>query len=444
VSVNWFYGSGMTGTRITVSPRRPALDTELRITLTGLPPGKPVTVRAESADPQGQLWSASAAFAADRAGLVDLSRDAPVAGDYAGADAMGLVWSMRPAGTSDPALVRERLDPVPLRLTATAGEVAVAAVELERAVIPAGLVRTQVRSHGLAGVLYHPAGQGPWPGVMQLGGAEGGLHEDDAALLAAHGFAVLALAYYGLPGLPATLTGVPLEYFGAALSYLRAHPAVAPGGIAVTGASKGGEAALLIGATYPDTVKAVISVVGSGVHTQGISQSVTGGSLLEILSTPVTCWTYQGRELPYLPNVVTARMRAAIAAGGPVCLGWAAPDLRADDLDQAAIAVDRIDGPVLLISGADDPTYGAAFQQIAASRLARSRHRYPYRHIVYPGAGHLIAAPPYRPTTQSVFPGPGVDFSYGGTPAADAAARAGAWREIRAFLRQDGWRADAR
>ncbi len=60
-------------------------------------------------------------------------------------------------------------------------------------------------------------------------------------------------------------------------------------------------------------------------------------------------------------------MEAAVAAGGPVSLGWAAPDLsHAGKVAEAAIAVERIAGPVLLISGADDQTYGPAFQEAAA------------------------------------------------------------------------------
>ncbi len=259
-------------------------------------------------------------------------------------------------------------------------------------------------------------------------------HEDAAALLAAHGYVVLALAYYGMPGLPQTLTDIPVEYFGTALNYLSDRPDIADGRIAVHGVSKGGEAALLIGSIFP-AIRAVISVVGGGLVTQGISQDVETGSLLEILRTPVANWTYQGRELPYLPNVVTPRMEAAVAAGGPVSLGWAAPDLsQAGKVAEAAIAVERIAGPVLLISGADDQTYGPAFQEAAAQRLAAARHPHQFRHIVHEGAGHLIASVGYRPTTQSVFPGPGVPFQYGGTPAADAAAKLATWLETLRFL----------
>ncbi len=423
--------------RLDITPQRPLIDTELRIRVLGVRPGSQVTVRADSVDAAGQAWHAQATFAADDDGTVDLGRDAPLSGSYRDADAMGLVWSMESVGSPDPGLARDRLAPVPLRLVAEAGGSPLASGQVWRSFLADGLVRAEIREQGLAAVLFHPGGTGPWPGVIHLGGAEGGLHEDDAALLSAHGFTVLALAYYDMPGLPQTLQNVPLEYFGRALDYLRRHRRVAAGGIAVMGVSKGGEAALLIGATYPAAVRAVISVVGSGLLTQGISQSVLTGSLLEILSTPVANWTYQGRELPYLPNVVTPKMTAAVAAGGPVCLGWAAPDLsRAAQVEEAAIPVEQIAGPVLLISGGDDQTYGAAFQEAAAQRLARQRHAHPWQHIIHQKAGHLIAAVPYRPTTQSVFPGPGVAFQFGGTPAADAAARVATWKEILSFLHQ--------
>jgi dienelactone hydrolase len=310
-----------------------------------------------------------------------------------------------------------------------------ASAEVSRRRVPDGLVRTEVRTDGLVGTLYVPDGTDRLPGVILLGGAEGGLHEDDAALLAAHGYAVLALAYYGLPGLPATLRDVPLEYFGAALRFLAAHPRVDPDRLAVTGGSKGGEAALLIGVTYPQ-VRAVVSVVGSGIVTQGISQDVLSGSFLDIMGTPVASWTYQGRELPYLPNVVTPELEALVAAGEPVPLRLAfEPGLALTDRVAAAtMPVERIAGAVLLLSTEDDQGYGAAFHEAAAERLAAHRTSGEWKHIVYPGAGHSIAAPPYGPTTVSLAPGPGVTFRNGGTAEADAKARAGAWTETLRFF----------
>jgi dienelactone hydrolase len=54
---------------------------------------------------------------------------------------------------------------------------------------------------GLRGAWFLPPGDGPHPAVIVLGGSEGGLPVRSAApLLASHGYATLALAYFGLPG----------------------------------------------------------------------------------------------------------------------------------------------------------------------------------------------------------------------------------------------------
>lgn len=429
-------GSAEPVIRLDVTPLRAPMDAEITVRVLGAPPGGQATVSACFTDAAGQEWQSAATFTADRSGTIDLRRDPPLPGSsYTGIDPMGLVWSMRPAGPPNPRAARDRLAPQQLAVAAHADGTSPATAGVTRLFVSDGLTRTEVREHGLVGVLYRPAGDRPLPAVLMLGGAEGGLHEDAAALLAAHGYVVLALAY-GMPGLPQTLTSIPVEYFGTALAYLRDRADITAGQIAVHGVSKGGEAALLIASIYPE-IRAVISIVGGGLVTQGISQDVETGSLLEILRTPVANWTCQGRELPYLPNVVTPRMEAAVAAGGPVSLGWAAPDLNhPGKVAEAAITVERIAGPVLLISGADDQTYGPAFQEAAAQRLAAAMHPHPFRHIVYEGAGHLIASIGYRPTTQSIFPGPGVPFQYGGTPAADAAARLATWRETLRFLHQ--------
>jgi dienelactone hydrolase len=420
---------------ITIEPEQPNLDTELRTSVTGLPANAEVTLRATMVDQYRREWRSTATFRTGNDGRVDLHRDAPVAGSYTGVDPMGLVWSMdltSPAtGPVPPG------EPAVFTLVAAVDGTDAASARVERATIPPGLTRTEVSEGGLVGVLFHPADGARYPGVLVLGGAEGGLHEDDAALLAAHGYAALALAYYGPPGLPPTLQDVPLEYFGTALDYLRANEHVGGGRFGVVGGSKGGEAALLIGARYPD-VGVVVSIVGSGLATQGISQSVTEGSFLSILGTPVAGWTWEGREVPYLPNVITPELEKLVAAGEPISLGMAfGPALAlADLLPAATIPVERIRGSVLLVSSTDDRGYGAAYHQVAADRLHAHEHPYRWEHVVYEDAGHAIAAPPYAPTTVSRAPGPGVTFVNGGTPAADARARADVRRLTLEYLSQ--------
>lgn len=70
------------------------------------------------------------------------------------------------------------------------------------------------------------SGEGPFPGIIDLFGGIGGLVEFRASLLAAHGFAVLALAYFAYEDLPERLADVDLEYFEEAANLLLAHPKV--------------------------------------------------------------------------------------------------------------------------------------------------------------------------------------------------------------------------
>jgi len=69
-------------------------------------------------------------------------------------------------------------------------------------------------------------------------------------------------------------------------------------------------------------------------------------------------------------------------------------------------------------------------------RLKDHEHPFPFEHVVYPEAGHLIAAPPYRPLTDVTYPGPGVTFSGGGVPHATAHAQANAWKRTVEFLQE--------
>ena len=292
-----------------------------------------------------------------------------------------------------------------------------------------------VRGGGLVGVLATPGGTGPAPGVLLLGGGEGGLRERDAEILAAEGFTVLALAYFGMPGLPGGVVDVPVEYFSRGLDVLSGEPR-AGDRFGVTGGSRGGEAALLVGA-HDGRVGAVVSVVGSGVLTPGVDYS--RGALLDILTDAPAAWTVRGRRLPYLQHVIPDEMRDRIERGQPVRLSSAFPPPPDDpaELDAVSIRVERIKGAVLLLSASDDGGLpSAAYSQIALDRLSTANHRYPYAHRVF-DAGHSITGPPGETIVSTTSPGPGGTFEQGGTPAANTAARAQAWQATVEFLAQN-------
>jgi dienelactone hydrolase len=419
-------------TRIHISPERPAIDTTLEVTVDCLPPAAAVTVRATSSDGQGRTIASCATFEADATGSVDLTTAVPTSGTYRDADSTGLLWSMSPvpdAATAD--RPHGILPPSSLALTAELDGVAVATATVERLRLPDDVARTLIREHGLVGTLFHPIDDGPRPGIILLGGSEGGLHEMDAALLAAHGFAVLALAYFGTDGVPAYLVDIPLEYFETAVGFLQAHPAVAGERVGVIGGSRGGEAALLIGSTFP-AIGAVVSTVGSGVLTQGIGP---GRDLVEMAGTPVASWTWRGERLPYLRNVITSELRRQVAEGEPVELRLVFEPALSDtaQVEACAIPVERVRGSVLLVSAGDDRMWPCGpLSEVAVRRLAAAGVRHEHLHIA--DAGHPIAPPPFGPSTDLLSPGPGVTFAMGGSPAANARARAEAWHRSIDFL----------
>ncbi|HEX7305689.1 acyl-CoA thioesterase/bile acid-CoA:amino acid N-acyltransferase family protein [Lentzea sp.] len=395
---------------ILVNPQSAPSDHPVEVRVAGLKPGQTIVVQLSTGD-----RASHACFEADDRGLVDLTRHAPVEGSYRGVDPMGLFWSLERTGGKAGQTV--------LSVEGVGDRV------LERLTLPEEVERQEVRENGLVGTLFAPEDDGgELPGVIVLSGSEGGIHEADAALLAAHGFVTFALGYFGMKGLPENLVDIPLEYFGKAIEYLSERA----GEIGVVGGSRGGELALLIGSTFSQ-VKAVVSVVGSGVVTQAIGP---GANLLQKLSHEAASWTLKGEPLPYLPYYVSEELRSRIVNDEPVPLRLAF-DLEDGIPQEAEIPVERIRGGVLLISsGQDDGWPGVELSEVALRRLKDHGHRFPHEHVVYPEAGHLIAGPPHRPAGDVTYPGPGVTFSGGGVPHATAHARVDAWKRTVEFLQE--------
>ena len=419
--------------RLLASPTSALVDGAVDVRVTGCRPRAAVTVRARVDDPLRGRWESRAVFEADTAGAVDLASARPITGGYPTADPFGLLWSLERdpasaplAGFAGPSGV------VDVELTMEVDGAATDRARIRRCFIGPGIAREPVRDDGLVGTFFARADGTARPGVLVVGGSDGGLSEGMAALLASHGFAALALAYFRAEHLPPDLTEIALEYFETAIRWLGRQPSAAAGGLGVVGRSRGGELALLLAATFPE-ITAVVGYVPSGVVHAGITASPAAGA------APRSAWTYRGKPLAFVAPPIDGRSPGPAAASPEAPLELTPMFLKSLEdraaVEAAAIAVERIRGPVLLISGEDDRLWPSpVLAEIAAARLAA--HKHAVTHLRYPGAGHMIG-PVGLPATANTILHPlrGRAMALGGTPAGNAAAAADSWPRVLQFLR---------
>jgi dienelactone hydrolase len=291
------------------------------------------------------------------------------------------------------------------------------------------MATTRVRDNGIVGTFSTPDGVGPFPGVLALGGSDGGTPDYFPHLLVPEGFACLALQYWGTRETQLTFSEIPLERIEIGLRWLARHPGVnaAGGRVAIVGASRGAELALLVAATFPELVGPLVAYTPSGVMWQGLDFTLPPG-------TTRSSWTMRGAPFPYVrfpadvPPVHSERGFSML----PVC------ERGLDDreaVEGATIHVERATGPILLVSGGDDKVWSAGrMSEMVVGRMTQHGRAADVRHLHYPRAGHMLF-PYVRPSDVTV---PAFPMDLGGTPEADAAAHADAWGQVIDHLRADG------
>lgn len=390
--------------KLEVVPDRVMVDQSATIRATGLQPNERVTIRADLIDGADSQWGSQAEFIADAQGVVDTSQAAPVAGSYKkDASAMGLVWSMMPSSRKEaryqPPRGSQTIDFQLLR-----GNTQLGMARLEQAPAADGVQRIILREGRLRGTLSVPPGSDKHPGVLVLGGSEGGLPVRRAAWFASHGYAALALAYFRYDDLPRELAAIPLEYFGSALNWMAHRPEIASDRIAVSGVSRGGELALQLGSMYP-VIKAVAAYVPANVRYP---------ACCGFTSVPFA-WTWNGNALAF------HRVR-----GGDT-------DLR------SAIEVERTQGPVLLVCGGEDGVWpSCSMTDSVVARLRRARFAYNVVSLKYPQAGHTAGRPEIVPDWmgRGVNPVSGREVDPGGTAKGNAESSLDAIPKVLDFLQQ--------
>lgn len=153
------------------------------------------------------------------------------------------------------------------------------------------VVQNEVDCGEIFGRFFRPSADHIRGAIIVLGGSGGGLgwSGDVAAQLGAEGYAALALAYFRWPGLPKKLVGIRLEYVASAIRWLQRTIASEASPLAIIGASRGTELALLAASKFSQ-VRVVVAVAPSSVLWGPDS------GIAAMMGRPA--WTFGGLALP--------------------------------------------------------------------------------------------------------------------------------------------------
>ena len=227
-------------------------------------------------------------------------------------------------------------------------------------------------------ILYSGEGSN-LPLVVGLGGSEGGNAWASNHWKATRnqflqkGYAFLAIGYFGSEGTPPILNKIELEDVHNAITLALSNAKVAKGKVALVGGSRGADLALLLASHY-HYISCVVALVPSHAVFPGHTQEFN-----------TSCWTYQGKELPFIPVneeavpfLIEGNLRGTFEA--------MLKDTLAEQ--KALIKVEKIKGPVLLLSATrDEVSPSTPMSEKMISRLRAYQFPYPYKHLAIEG-GH--------------------------------------------------------
>jgi len=411
------------------------MDRKVKICISGLQAGQPITLHASVVGDANEIFESHAHYVANTVGEIDNSCDISHGGSFTGCEQMGFLWSMAQAPGQKKGLRLAKKDvtkPYAIQLNCFNGHLSpeegfvnsltrnhlqpIMSSSLEKSYMADGVQRIPVREGRVRGTLFLPPGHGPFPGVIDLFGTAGGLIEFKASLLASHGFATLSLAYFAYDDLPKYLPYCELEYFEEAADWFVKHPAVMSHGIGVMGVSKGAEITLMMAAHRKDIVKAVVPISAS-------------------LVISVSPFKVNGQ----LTGVYYDFTNAKMTADGAINLCDCVPVQGLDKLDPSAIIpVEKIDCPILVICGEDDKSVLSSEMAHEIFKRMTSNGKSALCSVLsYPGTGHLIE-PPFAPLCYASYhKNFKITFAWGGNPKDHSLAQEDSWQKILEFFRKN-------
>jgi len=236
-------------------------------------------------------------------------------------------------------------------------------------------------NHGKMDTHLYLSDSASQPLVVAFGGGSGGIDwernylKDTRNQFLARGFAVLAIGYFKTDQSPSSLDRISLNAISDTILHIASrYPQLDTSRIILMGASKGGELVLNLASRFAH-FKGVIALSTSHVSFPALT-----------IASNTSSWQFNDQEVPYIP--------APLKIIGPALRGdlYSAFAMMLEDEKAVALAeieVEKINGPILILSGTQDDQWPATkMSQQIINRLAKKNFKYSYQHLPFEG-GHI-------------------------------------------------------
>ncbi len=404
-----------------VYPKESFIDEPVFINAHNLKPYQNALIRIKATDSSGNKWESFACYQANESGIINLDRQEPLSqSSFTGIHAMGLFWSMTPKQLATFQYGTNLEFEIYLEIDNTVTEKVSITRKTYHDLSSLQIIKEEIRDD-IIGNFYQIKEGKSNPVIILLGGSGGNFQNNQAKYLAAKGYSVLDLKYFGYSHLPENLERVPLEYINKAIEVVKQKTGNDMPQVVLIGRSKGAEYALLYASKF-NNIAAVISIVGS--HVAWSSKSYIRSS-----------WTYNENEIPFVRGSIIESIkyfRKSKGTGNDQLSYMESAFKNEKRIEKAMIEVEHIKIPVLLLSGKSDLQWPSAkMSDIIVSRAEKHNNPYSIQHYSFEEAGHEFSELPYipQPDFSNV-----MTWKSGGTPQGNALAAIESWNQIFTFL----------